>query len=197
MKTMMNNPATIVRKKADPRVNRTKHALGAALVELMLERRFDDISVQDVLDRAEVGRGTFYTHFRNKDDLFLSSYERMLEFMETQLYKDRGGRPRIAPIAEFFAHVGEAGPLLKAMRANGQISVMWELGAAHFARMIEKRLGLLDYHSNGNGFSPVIASKFCAGAAIEMLRWWLDRDVRPTPKQMDEMYHEMVRKTLG
>jgi AcrR family transcriptional regulator len=196
MRAMMNNSAVVVRKKADRRVDRTKHALGAALAELMLERPFDDISVQDVLDRAGVGRGTFYAHFRNKDDLFLSGYERMLEFMEAQLYQNRGST-RVAPIAEFFAHLGDAGPLLEAIRANGQIGLMWEMAAAHFARMIEKRLKVLGYRSNGNSFSPTIASRFLAGAAIEMLRWWLDRDVRPTPQQMDDTYHEMVWKTLG
>jgi AcrR family transcriptional regulator len=194
---MMNNSGVVVRKKADRRVDRTKHALGTALVELMLERRFDDISVQDVLDRADVGRGTFYAHFRNKDDLFLSGYEHMLEFMEAQLYQNHSSNNRVAPIAEFFAHIGDAGPLLQAMRANGQIALMWEMGTAHFARMIEKRLTLLGYHSNGNAFSPAIASKCFAGAAIEMLRWWLDRDVRPTPQQMDDTYHEMVWKALG
>jgi AcrR family transcriptional regulator len=197
----MNNSAFAVRKHAvprdDPRVERTKRALGSALVALMLERPFDDIIVQDVLDRAGIGRATFYAHFRNKRDLFLSDYERTLEFMEAQLYYTHDNSRRVAPIAEFFAHVEDAGPLIRAMRANGQIALMWELGAAHFARMIEKRLAFLGHHPNGNALSRTIASKFLAGAAIELLRWWLDRDVRPTPRQMDEMFHHMLWKSVG
>ena len=48
--------------RSDPRVLRSRRALGDALVELLHERRFDDITVQDILDRASVGRATFYAH---------------------------------------------------------------------------------------------------------------------------------------
>src|SRR5947208_3389919 len=56
--------------KGDPRVRRTRDALGDALVALMQEKEFASIRVQDVLDRAGVGRSTFYEHFKDKDDLF-------------------------------------------------------------------------------------------------------------------------------
>lgn len=46
-------------KKTDARVRRTRDALGDALVALMQEKPFDTITVQDVLDRAHVGRSTF------------------------------------------------------------------------------------------------------------------------------------------
>src|SRR5580700_5991169 len=59
-------------RKTDRRVRRTRDALGDALMKLMHEKPFRDIKVQHVLDRAGVGRSTFYTHFRDKDDLFLS-----------------------------------------------------------------------------------------------------------------------------
>ena len=46
--------------KIDRRILRTRDALGDALVALMREKEFDDITVQEVLDRAGVGRATFY-----------------------------------------------------------------------------------------------------------------------------------------
>ncbi|WP_069161254.1 TetR/AcrR family transcriptional regulator [Nocardia altamirensis] len=57
----------------DRRVRRTKSLLHRALIELMLERGYDRISVRDILHRADVGRSTFYAHFRDKDDLLLLS----------------------------------------------------------------------------------------------------------------------------
>lgn len=184
-------------EKTDARVERTKRALGSALVELMLERHFDTITVQAVLDRAGVGRATFYAHFRNKRDLFLSDYERMLDALEAHLARDPMHRARVAPVAEFFRHVGEAQTFIEALRASGQLDLVWEIGAAHFAKMIERRLKLLSPETLTSGLTRVLASKFCAGALIEMLRWWLDRDARPTPEQMDEIYHQMVRKAVG
>src|SRR5438445_130905 len=56
--------------KVDRRILRTRDTLGDALVELMQEKAFDEITVQEVLDRAGVGRSTFYAHYRDKENLF-------------------------------------------------------------------------------------------------------------------------------
>lgn len=48
-------------------------------MSLLQERNFEEISVQDVLYRAGVGRSTFYLHYRDKNDLFLSDIERFFE----------------------------------------------------------------------------------------------------------------------
>src|SRR5438046_2383994 len=67
------------REKADRRVARTRHALAMALMQLTVEKRYDAITIQDLLDRAGVGRSTFYEHYRGKDDLLTRSFEGMIE----------------------------------------------------------------------------------------------------------------------
>ncbi len=62
-------------RKIDSRVTRSRDALGDALLALMQEQPFESITVQQILDRAEIGRSTFYSHYRDKDDLFLSDLE--------------------------------------------------------------------------------------------------------------------------
>lgn len=57
----------------DRRVRRTRRLLHRSLIELMVERGYARITVQDVLDRADVGRSTFYSHYRDKDDLLVVS----------------------------------------------------------------------------------------------------------------------------
>ncbi|HLA33291.1 MAG TPA: helix-turn-helix domain-containing protein, partial [Rhodocyclaceae bacterium] len=52
----------------DRRVQRTRNALREALVELMMERTWDEIGVQDICERANIGRSTFYMHFSSKDE---------------------------------------------------------------------------------------------------------------------------------
>ncbi len=66
-------PAT----KPDRRVVRTRELLLDAFVSLLLERGYERMTVQDLLDRAGVGRATFYAHFRSKDDLLTSSVSRL------------------------------------------------------------------------------------------------------------------------
>lgn len=57
----------------DRRVRRTKLLLHRALIELILEKGYSRTTVQDILDRADVGRSTFYSHYRDKDDLLVVS----------------------------------------------------------------------------------------------------------------------------
>jgi AcrR family transcriptional regulator len=57
----------------DPRVKRTRQLLQQAFISLMMERRFRDITVQDIANRATVNRATFYAHFEDKFDLLDSA----------------------------------------------------------------------------------------------------------------------------
>jgi AcrR family transcriptional regulator len=67
----------------DRRVRRTRDTLRRALVDLTLEKGYQKVTVQDILDRADVGRSTFYAHYQSKDDLLLSGYDDLLaEFLE-------------------------------------------------------------------------------------------------------------------
>ena len=61
--------------KTDRRVQRTRELLQKALIELISERGYDAITIQDIVDRANVGRTTFYLHYNSKDELFMSCHE--------------------------------------------------------------------------------------------------------------------------
>src|SRR5258708_13229784 len=72
------------RKKTDRRSTRTQRLLGEAFVALLLEKRYDAITVQDILDRADVGRSTFYEHYWDKEDLLTSQAEWLIESLGSQ-----------------------------------------------------------------------------------------------------------------
>src|SRR5258708_18405235 len=61
--------------KTDKRVERTRKLLQTALIDLIGERGYDAITIQDIVDRANVGRTTFYLHYNSKEDLFMSCRE--------------------------------------------------------------------------------------------------------------------------
>lgn len=62
----------------DRRIQKTLSLLREALLSLIAEKPYDTIVVKEILDRANVGRSTFYTHFRDKDDLLVSGISDML-----------------------------------------------------------------------------------------------------------------------
>src|ERR1043165_118966 len=64
--------------KTDRRIQRTRDLLQRALIELINERGYDTITIQHIVDRANIGRTTFYKHYNSKDELFMSCHEAML-----------------------------------------------------------------------------------------------------------------------
>ena len=64
-------------KIADRRVQKTRKLLLDALVSLILEKGYDEVSIQDIIDRANVGRSTFYAHYENKEQLLLFGHEHL------------------------------------------------------------------------------------------------------------------------
>jgi AcrR family transcriptional regulator len=85
-------------KRVDPRVRRTRKLLEQAFLELMQERNFQSITIQDIAERATVNRATFYAHFEDKYDL-LDSFIRE-QFTERLVEKVP---PDLAPDAAFCA----------------------------------------------------------------------------------------------
>ena len=61
-------------KTPDRRVQRTRRLLHKALMSQVLEKKYESITVQEILDVADVGRSTFYTHFQDKDELLVSGF---------------------------------------------------------------------------------------------------------------------------
>src|SRR5829696_4374624 len=127
-------------KKTDARVRRTRDALGDALIALMQEKPFDTIKVQDVLDRAQVSRSTFYAHYSDKDDLLMSDAEEFFEAMSMALSAHGDKSDRVFPVREFFAHLADAQPFFKSLMKSGRLHENMELARGHFARGIERRL---------------------------------------------------------
>jgi AcrR family transcriptional regulator len=180
------------RRKPDQRIRRTHERLGSALVALIQERPIDEVTVQDVLDRASVGRSTFYLHFRDKDDLLLSQLEMFLENMSTALSIRKEASHRVVPVAELFAHIGNQNKLYRALADSGRLNDFFDLAQGYFARGIERRLTESKRLSKLPQRELGARSVALAGSMLSLLRWWLDRAEKESPRTIDELFHRMV-----
>jgi len=179
-------------KKTDARVRRTRDALGDALIALMQEKPFDTITVQEVLDRAHVSRSTFYSHYSDKDDLLMSDAEEFFEAISMALSAHGDKSDRVFPVREFFTHLSDVQPFYKALVKSGKFQENMELARGHFARGIERRLSELPRSKSiPPNQLPAIAFTH-AGALLSLLSWWLDRGMRESPAEMDELFHRMI-----
>jgi AcrR family transcriptional regulator len=179
-------------KKKDARVRRTHERLGMALMELIRDCPIDSVTVQDVLDRASVGRSTFYLHFRDKNDLLLSQLEMFLEFMSTTLSTKKESSRRLAPVREMFEHIGEQKKIYRALADADRLHDFFDLAQGYFARGIEQRLKETNYDANSSRHERLVVAVGLAGSLLSLFRWWMDAGTKLSPTTMDEMFHQIA-----
>ena len=185
-------PSSPVKKKIDRRVRATRDGLGDALIALMHEKPFESITVQHVLDRAKVSRSTFYAHYSDKNDLFLSDVEEFFEMMSTALIRCGDTSTRVAPVQEFFSHVADMRQFLSSMTASEKVRDVMELGQGHFARAIHQRLAALPATRNLSATRRSALAHATAGSLFSLLDWWIHRGGSTTPAQMDALFHQTL-----
>jgi AcrR family transcriptional regulator len=186
----MSGNAIAENGKMDRRIRRTRDRLGGAIMALVQEKDFDTITVQDVLDRAQVGRSTFYTHFRDRDDLFLSEVDEFYQHMAMGL----SGKPsdRVLPVRELFAHIAEVREFVLALMSSGRMEDVIGLAQEHFARGIAARLAELPRARGISAAQRGPMSHALAGALLSMQSWWIDHGMVESPAEMDELFHRLV-----
>lgn len=174
-------------EKTDRRSQRTRHLLSAAMVELIREKDYGTITVSDIIERANVGRSTFYAHYRDKDDLFVGELDRVIELL-SQRIPGQNEMP-FFPSLGLFQHVGEEIELYKAL--------VWTPGIDLLIKHMQKSLSQRIEHGlekSGQAYEiplPVL-SNFIAGNFLTLLKWWLENKRTYSPEQMDEMFKELT-----
>ncbi len=170
----------------DRRVDRTKRLLQEALLELVHERSYDRITVQDILDRADVGRSTFYAHFRNKDELLLGDLGRNLT----------AGPLRMGS-CDLFEHLRDNYDLYPALAGTGGLDAV-------FRRLRQSLLDSWQRRLSGNGeprgdgdARARIARHFLAGGVMEVIDWWLRSRMPCGPEQLSRMLEPLIAAALA
>ncbi len=183
----------------DQRVARSTLALATAVSELLHERAFTEITVQQIIDRAGVARATFYARYRNKDDALYSSFERMIGGLEHRMERRASPDARLAPVAELLSHLSSAPSVVGSLRAADRMEMIWELGTGLFADMIERRLPLLAGTATSAPPAPApfrLQARMLAGALMELTKWWLEHPQRMSAEALDRHFHDMARRVL-
>jgi AcrR family transcriptional regulator len=192
---MPNKSKAVVRQQrpTDIRSVRSAKAIARAIVALLQEQSFEQLTVGKITRCAGIGRTTFYSHYRNKHDALASSYERLFDLLETQIGYG-AHQQRLAPLAELASHFAQIEPALAGLRQSGNLDRMWDLAVAYIARIIQRRF--VRVGPRATALPPRLVARMLAATAIEILRWWSTQVSRPPEKDIDRAFHAVARGVL-
>ncbi|MBT3254623.1 MAG: TetR/AcrR family transcriptional regulator [Candidatus Marinimicrobia bacterium] len=179
--------------KTDRRVTRTKTLLRSALMSLMTEQSYDTITVQDILDRADVGRSTFYSHYRDKDELLISGMDDILHsLIHTLEHPGHCDHQKILSTEPLFQHAQDQFPLHKAIMGGQGINLMVRKIQRHLGQHVEDELKKW-LHGDQKSEVPIsLLGHHVASVLLTLLRWWFDNNKPYTPAKMDAMFQKLV-----
>jgi AcrR family transcriptional regulator len=157
----------------DRRSQRSRRLLIDALADLMHHKRYSAISVQEITDRANVGRSTFYAHFTDKDDLLVQGVRQMVSSLD---YSVPGPKNTLAPSLGLFHHLA-AGSNLKLSMAHGRhLSLFFDALQTELAAMLAERMTPRLPSTPTTVPVPMLAA-MVAGMLISAVRSWLESDL--------------------
>lgn len=180
-------------KRPDRRIMRTRRSCMHALISLVSEKSYEHITVQDIIDRADIGRSTFYAHFQDKRSLLMDGFSSFRAFLvghqRKSLAKQVGGLHFrgfgfVLPLLE---HVREVLPFCRAM--------MNSVGKEHLEKVLSDlvREELKVLAPQIRGLIPRdLAVSYAVNSLLAILRWWVDTNAQASPSDVERMFREMT-----
>lgn len=179
-------------QKTDRRSQRTYHLVSSAFADLLIEKPYTEIVVQDILDRAGIGRTTFYAHYFDKEDVLNSMVEEQLEMFTHQIAHPTA-RQRVVPSLELFEHIYQSPHQhFRALMRSCVSEPLWEALQTALCRVIEPTLCTLCAEKRSPQIPLPVVSEYLASAFITLLKWWLSADMPYPPEQMDNIFQQLV-----
>jgi len=190
-------PEKNLEDRVDRRVQRTRDVLHQALISLMIEKGYEVISVQDIIDRANVGRSTFYTHYVGKQDLLISGLKNLSKHLvahqraalaQKGSFRERGFGFSLA----LFEHVHSHRNVYHAIvgRQSGTV-VMSELRAL-LADLVRNDLKTLSPNERSSELPRNAVIQFVVGALMSVITWWLDERSKLSPAEADAIFRRLT-----
>ena len=186
--------------RTDRRVQRTREMLQNALIELIRERGYDAITVQDIVDRANVGRTTFYLHYNSKDELFISCHETIVAKFRIGALHPLSREELLSPIApteltSAYRHLEEARPLLYSI-FQGKDSLLL-LRRIRDSNAQEIEANIRSAFGETDSFVPLdVLANYLAGAQIALMQWWLEKRQPHTLEKLVQTFHRLQRGAI-
>jgi AcrR family transcriptional regulator len=185
------------KRKEDRRVARSRAALHQALQELVKEKGYEAVTVEDITERANLGRTTFYLHYRDKEDLFLEEFEISLGEMKDRMVN-------IRPREWVRANNGQMFQIMYQMveknadifrdiikeQSNTVYNRMREITSKIAQDMVSEN-PFIRKHANHISIPLDLVYSYFSGALWASIVWWVEHDFHPSAEEMNDNFRRM------
>jgi AcrR family transcriptional regulator len=180
----------------DRRKLRTRKALQKSLISLILEKGYDAVSVSEVTDRADLGRATFYLHFKDKDDLLVETINAIVQDFIKKISPfpilplDRDHDVIIRQVFEFAQQNSDLFRVI--LRGHGMYTATLRLQSVIAGFIYTAVKNMLAEQGRHPEVPLEILSNFYAGALLNTIYWWLENDTGYSADEMAANYRKLV-----
>lgn len=181
----MSTHSTTEAASVDRRVLRTRNALRAALMELMVERGWDAIDVQALCDRADIGRSTFYQHYSNKEELLKQNFAGLRDALLAQASQGAGDSP-LGFVPPLLDHVHEFQSVFRALIGRRSGHYVQDRFRDLLVELV--RAGGTVPLRRGRSWQAEAQAHYLAGALFELLVWWLGSNRPHQPREVQTLF---------
>ena len=180
----------------DRRIRRTRQFLRNAFLGLLKEKRYEDISVQDIIERADVARSTFYAHYTDKEDLLVG--QRGVFASDVQRHADvpqAEKKSQLTPPICFWHNIRAQRDIFKIIARDTAMDVTMK--DLHNKLCVNIQAEIQQHRPRQSTVPAALMVDYLADSIITLVKWWVKQGMAYSPEQMDEMFHQMTMPVVG
>lgn len=176
--------------------NKTRKAIFNAFTELLSKKKYNKITVQDILDLADIGRSTFYSHFETKDDLLKEICKEVFEHIFSsdlniecnKKFENEKNNPKIV-IKHILYHLKENKKNLTAILSCESSYLFINYFKEYILKIIDSYILIEKKQYN----IPIdFLKNHIALSFIETVKWWIKDQMIQSPEEITEYFSNII-----
>lgn len=181
----------------DRRIQKTKDAIFAAFEALVKEKRYEEITVQEIIDRANIGRSTFYAHFETKDELLKSTCQKLFDHVfedhpASEISHDfsRDQSSLKIRLTHILYHLRDDRNWYSGIFGCESADLFWSYFKTQFVSLLD-RYTVTDFAAKREVPIDFYINYYCS-TFIEAVKWWFQNDLRVSPEELENYLEKLI-----
>ena len=182
----------------DRRIQKTRAAIFDAFNRLLSRKSYPKITIQDIIEEADIGRSTFYAHFETKDDLlqamcrdlFNHIFSDDLRAEETHDFSFSSGRSN-SLLTHILYHLKDDEKNLKGILSCESSGLFWNAIRQQFSRFAKSCL-MKARTEKSAGIPEELLVSHITGSFVGLVKWWMRNGTKETPEVLEKYFEALV-----